>query len=66
MDRMAYLGKDNKIYDEIYSDSKKPIVFIQLICLHLPTCGPGFESQAHHMPFYIVKFCAIFVIALRK
>ena len=21
-------------------------------CLHLPSCGPGFESQAHHLCFF--------------
>ena len=24
----------------------------QWICLRLPSCGPGFESQAHHLCFY--------------
>ena len=28
----------------------------QLIHLHLPTCRPGFESQAHHLRFNHVIF----------
>ena len=36
----------------------------QWIRLRLPSCPPGFESQAHHL--FIVKFCTVFVIALRK
>ena len=38
----------------------------QWIHLHLPFCRPRFESQAHHLSYYIVKFCATFVIAFRK
>ena len=26
------------------------------IRMHLPSCGPWFESQAYHLRFYIVKF----------
>ena len=32
----------------------------------LPSCSPGFESQAHHLSFFKIKFCAKFVIVLRK
>ena len=28
----------------------------QWICLRLPSCHPGFESQAHHLCFYQFKF----------
>ena len=28
----------------------------QWICLHLPFCRPGFESQAHHLRFYHLKY----------
>ena len=38
----------------------------QWIRPRLQFCGPRFESQAHHLSFYIVKFCATFVIELRK
>ena len=34
----------------------------QWIRLHLPSCDPGFESQSHNLCYYIVKFCAIFVL----
>ena len=31
------------------------------ICLHLPSCRPGFESQAHHLCFYqfIFELCDV-------
>ena len=35
------------------------------ISLRLQSCGPGFESQAHHICFNIVKFCTLIVV-LRK
>ena len=39
----------------------------QWICRCLPFCGPGFESQAHHLClFHLVKFCTLYVIILRK
>ena len=25
------------------------------LCLRLPSCGPGFESQAHHLCFFMLK-----------
>ena len=36
--------------------------------LRLPSCRPGFESQANHLSFYFIysQICAIFVIVLRK
>ena len=36
--------------------------------LHLPSCRPGFESQANHLSFYFIyiQICAIFVIVLWK
>ena len=41
----------------------KGAAITQWIHVRLPSCGPGFESQAHHLrtlfPF-IVKFCVIF------
>ena len=33
---------------------------------HLPYCGPGLESQAHHTHYYIVKFWNKFVSVLKK
>ena len=38
----------------------------QWIRLRLPSCNPGFQSHAHHQHFYLVKFCTIFEIVLRK
>ena len=32
------------------------IAVAQWICLHLPSCRPGFESQAHHLHFYQFEF----------
>ena len=34
----------------------------QWICLRLPSCRPGFESQVHHLHFFIYSICAIFVM----
>ena len=38
----------------------------QWIRLRLPSCRPGFESQANHLSFYFIysQICAIFVIVL--
>ena len=39
----------------------------QWIRLRLPSCRPGFESQANHLSFYFIYYsqiCAIFVIIL--
>ena len=38
----------------------------QWICPRLPSCGSGFESQAHHRSYDIVKFYAVLVNVLRK
>ena len=41
----------------------------QWIRLCLPSCGPGFESKAHHLGMllpFTIKLCALFVIVLRK
>ena len=38
----------------------------QWICPRLPYCGSGFESQAHHQCYDIVKFYAVLVNVLRK
>ena len=38
----------------------------QVIRPCLPSYGPGFESQAHHLSFYIVMFSTLMVIELRK
>ena len=37
-------------------------ILAQWIRLHLPSCGPGFESKTR---FYTVIFCTIIVIVLR-
>ena len=34
----------------------------QWIRLRLPSCHPGFESQARHLCFFIYSICAIFVM----
>ena len=34
----------------------------QWICLCLPSCHPGFKTQAHHLCFFHLQFCAIFVM----
>ena len=34
----------------------------QWICLSLPSCRPGYESQAHHLYFFNYSICAIFVM----
>ena len=31
-------------------------VIAQQICLHLPSCCPGFESQAYHLRFFHLQF----------
>ena len=31
----------------------------QWICLHLPSCRPEFESQAHHLCFYLWYICHV-------
>ena len=41
-------------------------IIAQRIHPRLPSCGPGFEYQANHLGFYIVKFCCTSVIVLRK
>ena len=41
----------------------------QGINLRLPTCGPEFKSQAHHLLFFhlpTVKFCTVFVTVIVK
>ena len=37
----------------------------QWIHLCLPFCGPRFESHAHHLGFYKVKFCTILEVRKR-
>ena len=37
----------------------------QRIRLHLPPCGPGSESQALNLCYYIVKLCTIFIVEKR-
>ena len=32
--------------------NERGVVIAQWICLRLPSCHPGFESQAHHLCFY--------------
>ena len=34
----------------------------QWICLCLPSCRPGFESQVRHLCFFIYSICATFVM----
>ena len=38
----------------------------QWIRPRLPSCGSGFESQAHHRSYDIVKFYAVLVNVLRQ
>ena len=38
---------------------------IRRIHLRLPSCGPGFESQAHHVRFNS-QICNLFIILLKK
>ena len=38
----------------------------QWIRLRLPSCHPGFESQARYLRFFIYIICAIFVIWKNK
>ena len=40
--------------NNIYPNCKKQLA--QWIRLHLPSCSPGFESQAHHLSFYQLVF----------
>ena len=42
----------------------RKIQVAQWICPCLPSCGPGFESQAQHL--YVVNFCAIFELIKRR
>ena len=36
----------------------------QWICLLLPSCSPGFQFQAHHPSFYMVKFYTTWILPL--
>ena len=46
----------------------KTCAIAQWIHLRLPSCRPGFESQANHLSFYFIysQICAIIVIVLWK
>ena len=38
----------------------------QWICLHLPSCRPGFESQKHHLRFYHLKSNLCYICHVKK
>ena len=61
----------SKAFKETFYQSIPSITVVaiaQWIHLRGLSCGPGVESQAHHVRFlFVVKFCAIlFVIVFRK
>ena len=56
----------NGVVIEVLHSGWHGVAIAQWIRLRLSSCGPGFESQAYHLTFYIVKFYTIFVLVLRK
>ena len=48
--------------NEVSQIKKQQIV--QWICLRLPSCGPGFEPQAHHKRFYTFSYFVVLYLSL--
>ena len=46
----------NGVVIEVLHSGWHGVAIAQWIRLRLSSCGPGFESQAYHLTFYIVKF----------
>ena len=62
----AFITTLIKVFTNLYQNANMLVswgaTIAQWIRLRLPSCRPGFKSQARHLCFFIYSICAIFVM----